>query len=88
MAESRIIDYDGKYVTFWYARHEDEKIVIEKVEVFEFIKRIIIHIPDSNMKYIRYYGAYHNSTIINIDCVKLVSAEKIYWERNVLTGET
>lgn len=84
MAESRIIDYDGKYVTFWYARHEDEKIVIEKVEVFEFIKRIIIHIPDSNMKYIRYYGAYHNSTIINIDCVKLVSAEKINWKKKCL----
>ena len=31
MAESRIINYDGEYITFWYQRHEDDKIVIEKV---------------------------------------------------------
>ena len=30
MTESRIIDYDGTYATFWYQRHEDDKIVIEK----------------------------------------------------------
>ena len=33
MAESRIIDYDGTYVTFWYQRHEDNKIVKEKIHV-------------------------------------------------------
>ncbi|MDD2391630.1 MAG: transposase [Bacilli bacterium] len=81
MAESRIIDYDGKYVTFWYARHDNKKIVVEKVTVFDFISRIIIHIPDKNMKYIRYHGAYHNSSIINIDCVKLVSEEQINWKK-------
>ena len=84
MAESRILNYDGQYITFWYARHDDEKIVIEKVHAFEFIKRLIIHIPDKNMKYIRYYGAYHNSTIINIDCSKLVSDEKIAFKRKKL----
>lgn len=30
MAESRIIDYDGEFVTFWYQRHNDDLIVIEK----------------------------------------------------------
>jgi len=62
MAQSRILDYDGEYVTFWYQRHEDEKIVIEKITALEFIGRLIIHIPDKNMKYIRYFGAYHNSS--------------------------
>ena len=62
MAESRIIDYDGKYVTFWYQRHEDNKIVIEKIHAYEFISRIILHIPEKNMKYIRYYGCYNEST--------------------------
>lgn len=45
MAESRIIDYDETYVTFWYQRDEDNKIVIEKVHAYEFISRLIIHIP-------------------------------------------
>ena len=31
MAESRILDYDKNNVTFWYQRHEDNKIVIEKI---------------------------------------------------------
>ena len=64
MAESRILDYDGTYVTFWYQRHEDNKIVIEKIHDFEFISRIILHIPEKNQKYIRYYGCYHESTKI------------------------
>lgn len=76
MAESRIIDYDGIYVTFWYQRHKDNLIIVEKVHAFEFISRLIIHIPDKNFKQIRYYGAYHNSTILKIDIVKFISSEK------------
>lgn len=64
MAESRILNYDGNYVTFWYQRHEDNKIVIEKIHAFEFISRIILHIPEKNQKYIRYYGCYNESTKI------------------------
>ena len=56
MAESRIIDYDDTYVTFWYQRHEDDKIVIERIHAFEFIARLILHIPDRNFKYIGYYN--------------------------------
>ena len=62
MAESRILDYDRTYVTFWYQRHTDNKIVIEKIHAYEFISRIIIHTPEKNQKYIRYYGCYNEST--------------------------
>lgn len=62
MAESRILDYDRTYITFWYQRHTDNKIVIEKIHAYEFISRIIIHTPDKNQKYIRYYGCYNEST--------------------------
>ena len=58
MAQSRILDYDGTYVTFWYDRHEDNKRVIEKIHVYEFIKRLIIHIYDKYFNVIRYYGLY------------------------------
>lgn len=70
MAESRILDYDGTYVTFWYQRHEDNKIVIEKIHAFEFISRIILHIPEKNQKYIRYYGCYNESTKIVTNKIK------------------
>ncbi len=83
MAESRIIDYDGSYVTFWYQRHEDDVIVIEKIHAFEFISRIIVHIPDSNFKTIRFYGAYHNSSKIDIDLAKIESKEKSIFKKKM-----
>ncbi|NDL68463.1 IS91 family transposase [Anaerotalea alkaliphila] len=58
MAQSRILDYDGSYVTFYYDRHEDNQRVEETIPVFEFFKRLIIHIHDHPFKTIRYYGLY------------------------------
>ena len=58
MAQSRITNYDGEYVTFWYDRHEDNKRVIETIHAYEFIKRLIIHIYDRYFNVVRYYGLY------------------------------
>ena len=37
---------------------------------------MIIHISNHNFKQIRFYGAYHNSTILKIDVAKLLTKEK------------
>ena len=58
MAQSRITDYDGKQVTFWYQRHEDNKKVVETISAHDFIKRLIIHIPEKGFNMLRYYGLY------------------------------
>jgi len=58
IATSRITAYDGKFVTFWYCRHEDNVKVVEKIPAAEFIKKLIIHIPDKHFKMVRYYGIY------------------------------
>ena len=58
IAESRILKYDGINVTYKYTRHEDNKTVIERVHAYEFIKKVIIHIPEKNFKMIRYFGIY------------------------------
>jgi len=58
MAQSRILNYDGNTVSFWYQRHEDNQKVTETIPVFDFIKRLIVHIPESQFKMIRYYGLY------------------------------
>ena len=58
MAQSRILNYDGTYVTYYYERHEDGKSIEEKIHVYEFIKLLIKHIPDKNFKVVRYYGIY------------------------------
>ena len=58
MAQSRILNYYGQYVTYYYERHEDGKRIEETIHVYEFIKRLIKHIPDKNFKVVRYYGIY------------------------------
>ena len=55
MAQSRIISIDDNFISFWYQRHEDNKKVTETITIFEFIQRLIIHIPDEQFKMIRYY---------------------------------
>ena len=88
MAESRILGYDGTYVTFWYQRHEDDKIVIEKIHALEFISRLIIHIPNKSFRQIRYYGLYHNSSIIKIDLKKIWSNEYSDFKKKSLNWRT
>jgi hypothetical protein len=58
IATSRIDNYDSDFVTFHYNRHEDNELVVEKIHATEFIKRLIIHIPEKHFKMIRYYGVY------------------------------
>lgn len=58
MAQSRILNYDGEYVTFWYDRHEDGRRVEESIHAYDFIKRLIIHIYDKYFNVVRYYGLY------------------------------
>lgn len=47
IAASRIDKYDGEFVTFHYTRHEDNKTIEECVPALDFIKRLIIHIPEN-----------------------------------------
>lgn len=60
MAESRIVDihYDTDMITYWYDDHKTDTRVIVTEHIFEFIAKIIRHIPDKHFKTIRYYGIY------------------------------
>ena len=54
MAQSRITDYDGKNVTFWYQRLEDNKKVSVTLSAFDFIISLIIHIPEKSFNKLSY----------------------------------
>ena len=58
MAQSRILNVTDDSITFWYQRHEDNLRVEETISIDEFIKRLIVHIPDEQFKMLRYYGIY------------------------------
>lgn len=40
-----------------------------------------MHIPESNFKYIRFYGAYHNSTKLNIKMFHLIDNNRITFRK-------
>ena len=77
MAQSRIISYDGDFVSFYYERHEDNVRVEETVHVFDFIKRLIRHIPDKHFNMVRYYGLYAMKHKFSHLLFKMLSAEQI-----------
>lgn len=78
-AQYRIIDIDNNnFISFFYQRHEDDKFVVEKIHIFEFIARLIRHIPEPQFKMIRYYGFYssHSHKLIK-SCRMLINKEKL-----------
>lgn len=83
MAQSRILDYDGEYVTFYYQRHEDDQRVEEKVHVFDFIKKLIIHIPDKHFKLVRYYGLYAKKHKHSSKIFKMLSQTQIEFRKQL-----
>lgn len=68
MAESRIKDIDhlNRLITYTYDPHEDDLLPDEEKtgpitvteDIYEFIKKLIMHIPEHQFKMIRYYGVY------------------------------
>ena len=70
ISERRIVSYDkeNKMVTWFYDPHEDDtrdeenKIGRQTIteSVYDFMKRLMIHIPEKHFVQIRYYGFYSN----------------------------
>ena len=58
IAESRIIAFDGKQVTFWYKDSETKQRKTVTMDKFEFIRLLLSHIPEKNFKIVRYVGVY------------------------------
>ena len=64
--------------------HEDDKFIVEKIHIFEFISRLIRHIPDEQFKTIRYYGFYNKSKSLCDKLVTIIKKEKIPFMRSML----
>ena len=84
-AQYRIIDIDNNdFITFWYQRHDDDNFVVESIHIYEFIARLIRHIPEPQFKTIRYYGFYasHKHKFYN-KCRKLIPSFKIKFKKSL-----
>lgn len=56
IAVSRLIDYDGKQVQYWWRDHRSHKRKEARIEVMRFIGRMVQHILPKGFQRIRYYG--------------------------------
>ena len=83
IATSRIDNYDGENVTFHYTRHEDNKTVTETIPAFNFIQKLIVHIPEKHFKMLRYYGIYAKHHKQEKKLRKCISAEKQHFLRSI-----
>ncbi|EQB88360.1 hypothetical protein M918_24590 [Clostridium sp. BL8] len=91
IAQSRIISYDGRTVRFYYERHEDGKRIEVELDAIDFIKKLIIHIPEKHFRMIRYYGIYSSNNKCENKFFKLINekvAEELKklrkWEYRIL----
>lgn len=87
ISESRILKYDGKNVTYKYTRHEDNKVIVETVHVYEFIKRIIRHIPEKNFKMIRYFGIYSRRSKCKVNFIKMIDKMVLSIRKSIANWE-
>ena len=87
IAESRILKYDGENVTYKYTRHEDNKVIVETVYAYEFIKRIIRHIPEKNFKMIRYFGIYSRRSKGKVNFIKMIDKKIFDIKKSILNWE-
>jgi len=62
ISEGRIEEYDGNNVVFRYLDHHTKTIERFSMPVFNFIARLIRHIPDKHFRTMRYYGFLSNRT--------------------------
>ena len=89
MSESRIISYnkDTKMIIYYYDPHEDDAIINDddkigrqyvEETVYEFMAKLIVHIPEKSVHTTRYYGFYANhSSLDTVHQPKLFKWEEI-----------
>ena len=76
ISENRIVNYDGKIVTFSYIEHKDNSYHEITVPAQEFIFMILRHLITSQYKIIRYYGFYRKKHKLHDKMILLIDKSK------------
>nr|WP_278186165.1 transposase [Bacillus timonensis] len=58
IAEYRITNYDGKNVEFWNENHQTGRRIDVKLPVFQFLIKLLQHIPPMHFRMVGRYGLY------------------------------
>ena len=58
ISDTRITDYDGHDVKFWYQHPTSKEKRTVVLPVFEFIHAVLSHLPEKHFRAVTYYGLY------------------------------
>jgi hypothetical protein len=93
IAESNILSLDNetKMIIWQYEDHQTKEIVKMNESVFDFMSKLIRHIPDKGFHQIRYYGFYSNRTsrikskpkLLNVGIIKVLT-NNLKWRIMIL----
>ena len=86
IAESRILEYDGKSVVFSYEDQATSETFYVRISVEEFIVRLIQHIPDKGFRQIRYGGIFASRVRSNLIPIVNTILENIRKSVNMFIG--
>ncbi len=75
IANSRIIDYNGKGITFCFEK-EKGKWDTRTMKVEDFMEAVLQHIPPKHFKLVRHYGIYSRSSSKKLKKIKKQSSMK------------
>lgn len=87
---SRIVDYDGTYVTYIYKEHPTNKKITIKVTAYQFIAWMTQHIAPKGLQMVRYFGLYARKVITRTKAIieKLLKEAGITFGRPPLINKT
>ena len=88
IAQSRIMNFDGKTVTFICNKNEDEKEHIVSMPVQEFLLAIAQHIPPKGFQLIKHLGVYANKSRRKYASVISMFRKKVNWIKKKLLANT
>lgn len=88
ISENRIVNYDGRNVTFSFIAHEDNKYHEVTVSAKNFILMLTRHIVPPQFKIIRYYGFYRRKHAIHNKMILLVKKEFRKFRKSLLKYRT
>lgn len=84
ISENRILNYDGKNVTFCYNSHVDDSYHEVTVTASQFITILLRHLLPNNFKTIRYFGFYRKKHTMHDKMVMMISPAKKKLRKQIL----
>jgi len=84
ISENRILNYDGKNVTFCYNSHVEDSYHEVTVTASQFITILLKHLLPNNFKTIRYFGFYRKKHPMHDKMVIMISPAKKKLRKQIL----